>query len=59
MHAPKLDRTEALAGVVNEFAAAIAGKRTPLTGAASGIRVVSLLEAAERSLRSEGRRVRL
>jgi hypothetical protein len=30
-----------------------------LTDAASGIRVVSLLEAAEQSLRSEGRRVRL
>ena len=59
MYAPKLDRTEALAGVVHEFADAIAGKRMPLTGGDSGIRVVSLLEAAEQSLRSEGRRVRL
>jgi predicted dehydrogenase len=59
MYSPKLDRTEALAGVVNEFADAIAKKRTPLTDGASGIRVVSLLEAAEQSLRSEGRRVRL
>ena len=59
MHAPKLDRGEALAGVVTEFADAIAKKRKPLTDAASGIRVVSLLEAAEQSLRSEGRRVRL
>ncbi len=59
MYAPKLDRTEALAGVVHEFADAIAKKRTPLTSAESGIRVVSLLEAAEQSLRSEGRRVKL
>jgi len=59
MYAPKLDRTEALAGVISEFADAIAKKRKPLTDAASGIRVVSLLEAAEQSLRSEGRRVRL
>jgi predicted dehydrogenase len=59
MYAPKLDRTEALVGVVREFADAIAQKRRPLTDAASGIRVVSLLEAAEQSLRSEGRRVRL
>jgi predicted dehydrogenase len=59
MNAPKLDRTEALAGVVSEFAEAIAKKRKPLTGGASGIRVVSLLEAAEQSLRAEGRRVRL
>ena len=59
MYSPKLDRTEALTSVVNEFANAIENGRTPLTGAASGIHVVSLLEAAEQSLRSEGRRVRL
>jgi len=59
MYAPKLDRTEALAGVVQEFAGAIAERRAPLTGAASGVHVVSLLEAAEQSLRSEGRRIRL
>ena len=59
MYAPKLDRTEALAGVVSEFADAIAAKRKPLTDAVAGIHVVSLLEAAEQSLRSEGRRVRL
>ena len=59
MYAPKLDRTEALAGVVREFASAISERRAPLTGAASGVHVVSLLEAAEQSLRSEGRRIRL
>ena len=59
MNAPKLDRTEALTSVVKEFADAIANKRKPLTGAAAGIHVVSLLEAAEKSLRSEGTRVRL
>jgi predicted dehydrogenase len=59
MYAPRLDRTEALAGVIHEFADAIAKKRAPLTDAASGVRVVSLLEAAEQSLRAEGRRVKL
>jgi len=59
MYAPKLDRSEALAGVVREFASAIAERRAPLTGAAAGIHVVSLLEAAEQSLRAEGRRIRL
>ena len=59
MNAPKLDRTEALTSVVKEFADAIANKRKPLTGAASGVHVVSLLEAAQKSLRSEGARVRL
>jgi predicted dehydrogenase len=59
MYAPKLDRTEALAGVVREFASAISERRAPLTGATAGVHVVSLLEAAEQSLRSEGRRIRL
>jgi predicted dehydrogenase len=59
MHAPKLDRREALALVAREFADAIAGHRAPLTDGAAGVRVVTLLEAAERSLRSEGRRIRL
>jgi predicted dehydrogenase len=59
MYAPQLERQEALAGVTREFAAAIREARDPLTGAASGVRVVRLLEAAERSLRSEGHRVRI
>ena len=59
MHAPRLDRREALALVAREFADAIDQRRDPLTGAAAGVRVVSMLEAAERSLRAEGQRVRL
>ena len=59
MQAPKLDRTEALTLVVREFADAIVECRRPLTDAASGHRVVHLLEAAEESLRSSGRRVAL
>jgi predicted dehydrogenase len=59
MHAPRLERQEALAGVIREFVAAIQEAREPLTGAASGVRVVRLLEAAERSLRSDGHRVRV
>jgi len=59
MHAPKLDRREALSLVAAEFASAIAENRSPLTDAAAGVRVVSLLEAAECSLRAEGRRIAL
>jgi predicted dehydrogenase len=59
MYAPRLDRREALARLLEEFVAAIAERRPPLTDAASGVRVVSMLEAAERSLREEGRRIRL
>ena len=57
MYSPKLDRQEALTRVVREFAAAIGERREPLTGSSAGVRVVTLLEAAEQSLRQDGRRV--
>jgi len=59
MYAPTFDRREALSLVAREFADAIAAGRPPLTDAAAGIRVVSLLEAAARSLREDGRRIAL
>jgi predicted dehydrogenase len=59
MHAPTFDRREALALVAREFADAIAERRAPLTDAAAGVRVVSLLEAANQSLRAQGKRVAL
>ena len=59
MYAPQLDRREALNGVTAEFCQAIQERREPLTGAAAGTRVVRVLEAAERSLRNEGRRIQL
>jgi predicted dehydrogenase len=59
MWAPKFDRQEALALVAREFAEAIAEHRAPLTDAAAGTRVVALLEAAEQSLRTQGRRIAL
>src|SRR5262249_41081955 len=51
MYAPKLDRREALSLVAEEFAASIRDGRAPLTGGDSAVRVVSMLEAAARSLR--------
>jgi predicted dehydrogenase len=59
MHAPTFDRREALALVAREFADSIAERRAPLTDAAAGIRVVSLLEAANQSLKAQGRRIAL
>ena len=59
MYAPTFDRREALALVAQEFTDAIAARRAPLTDAAAGARVVALLEAAERSLRADGRRTAL
>ena len=55
MYAPKLDRREALAAAWRGSSPTPSTRTaTPLTGAAAGIRVVSLLEAAEQSLRAEG-----
>ena len=59
MHAPKLDRREALSLVAREFADSIEQRRAPLTDAAAGARVVALLEAAEVSLRAQGQRIRV
>ncbi len=59
MHAPTFDRREALSLVAHEFVEAIAQRRKPLTDAAAGLRVVSLLEAANQSLKAQGRRISL
>jgi predicted dehydrogenase len=59
MYAPTFDRQEALALVVREFADSIRQRQAPLTDAGAGIRVVALLEAAERSLRARGERIQL
>jgi predicted dehydrogenase len=56
---PKLDSTEALHYVCDEFLSAITEKRRPLTDGQSGLRVVRLLEAAQASIRQEGRAVQL
>lgn len=59
MYAPRLESTEALYLAAKEFVDAIREKRTPLTDADSGRRVVSILEAASESLRKDGAPVAL
>jgi predicted dehydrogenase len=56
---PKLDTTEALSAEVDHFVECIERGVTPLTGGPAGLRVVQLLEAAERSLQASGRLVEL
>jgi predicted dehydrogenase len=56
---PKIDTTEALQSVAQEFASAISQGRQPLTDGMAGYRVVRLLEAAQQSLDSGGREVAL
>ena len=56
---PKLDSTEALRYVAEEFLAAIKESRRPLTSGAAGLRVVRLLEAAQQSIRQNGKLIKL
>lgn len=51
---PALPEREALASVATEFASAIHEKRDARTSGASGLRVLSVLEAAAGSLRASG-----
>ena len=55
MWAPRLDDTEALLTEGQHFIDCIRKGDQPLTGGDAGLRVVRTLEAAERSMRDEGR----
>jgi len=54
VHVPRLDRTEALARASRHFIECIQQGMPPTTGAPAGLRVVRILEAAERSLARQG-----
>jgi len=59
MWAPRLDNTEALQTEAVHFIDCIANKRRPQTDGEAGLRMVQMIEAAEQSLRSQGRLVEL
>jgi len=59
MWAPKLDQTEGLQTEARHFIDCIQSNKTPVTDGHAGLRVVRLLEAAERSMRSRGQLVEL
>ncbi len=59
MYCPQLDVTEALRLEAQHFAECITTGKMPLTDGYSGLRVVSILEAASRSMKERGREVRL
>jgi predicted dehydrogenase len=56
---PKIDTTEALSRVAQEFISSINENRAPLTDGVAGYRVVRILEAAQQSLEANGREVLL
>ena len=57
IHAPALPEREALRNVMSEFADSIAAQRQPLTGVMCGLRVLTLLEAASKSVELGGARI--
>ena len=59
MYAPKLDNTEALSIMAEEFVDSIESNRPPVTSGEVGLSVVRVLEAADRSLKSGGKVVDL
>jgi predicted dehydrogenase len=53
--APKCDQTEALKVELDYFVDCILNDRTPLNDGLAGLRIVKLLDAADRSLKQRGR----
>ncbi len=59
MWAPKVEQTEALKAEVNHFVDCITAGRAPINDGIAGLRVVRLLEAAEKSLQARGKLVEI
>jgi len=56
---PKLPKTEALEGVANDFVDAVVNRTIPISNANLGLEVVAVLEAAQISIKENGRLVKL
>ena len=59
MWAPRVEQTEALKVELSYFIDCVRRNQTPINDGVAGLRVVQLLEAADRSLKERGRTVRL
>ncbi|MDZ4845698.1 MAG: Gfo/Idh/MocA family oxidoreductase [Chitinophagales bacterium] len=56
---PKLKKTEALEGVANDFVLAITKNKKPVSDMYDGLQVVKILEAAQQSIKQNGKEVKL
>lgn len=56
---PKLKNTEALWGMANDFISSIMEDRNPLSSAELGMNVVKILEAAQQSIKQNGKEIKL
>lgn len=59
MYSPKINQTEALSLGVEEFLLSIKENRQPLTNGYDGLNVVKILEAADESIKSNGKIVEI
>jgi predicted dehydrogenase len=57
--APKIDQTETLKVECEHFVDCIQNNKKPITDGQNGLRVVEILEAAEKSIKNDGIKVRL
>lgn len=55
---PKLSSQEALAGVAKDFVSSITEKKAPLSNALLGRSVVNILEASQKSIKSNGKEIK-
>ena len=56
---PKIEKNEALADVAEDFIKAITENKKPVSDMYNGLKIVKVLEAAQRSIRERGAEVRL
>jgi predicted dehydrogenase len=59
MYAPRIDQVEALSLMVKEFADCIQENRSAFTDGEAGLRVLRILDAANRSIKADGANVRI
>jgi predicted dehydrogenase len=59
MLAPRIEQTEALAAEAKYFVECVGNNKTPFNDGEAGLRVVRILEAADKSLKERGRPVHL
>ena len=59
MYVPKVDNTEALKLEVDYFAECIENNHKPFNDGEAGLKVVKMLEAADKSLKNDGKKIKL
>lgn len=59
VHIPKIEITEALGGMANDFINAISNNCQPVSDMYSGMEVIKILEAAQTSIKNNGKEIKL